>query len=406
MLPRCAAVIQQFLVGRNLRPGIDLFDHIGTERRRLQDLAQDLQAFDIGGAIGLGREIVDPYFRRRRGVGAPDAKRAAALGAQLTDRRRESGKRMQLFAHLVGRERQKVDLDIRRRQPRIGLEERPRRARGDRQRPLAERRISQAGHNLAERTVDDVVERDGFRAAHHHPDLHVILQIVADPGRIEHDIDAVLAQQFRRADAGELQQLRRVIRAARNQDFLARPRGSQRPGLAVFDRHRATSIEQDALRQRGSLDLQVVSALGGAKIRYRRARSSAVPRRGLEKPAPSCVAPLKSGFFGNAGFGGRCDEGRGERIGVAQIGNRQRAADAVEIVGAALLVLGLLEIRQHVVKTPAQVAVLAPAIVILVLAANVKQAVDRTRSAQHLAARLKHRCARPGPARARSGTSS
>jgi len=49
--------------------------------------------------------------------------------------------------------------------------------------------------------VDDVVERDLFRAAHHHSDLHVILQILPYPGCIEHDIDAVPAQQFRRADA-------------------------------------------------------------------------------------------------------------------------------------------------------------------------------------------------------------
>jgi hypothetical protein len=75
---------------------------------------------------------------------------------------------------------------------------------------------------------------------------------------------------------------------------------------------------------------------------------------------------------------------------VAQFGNRLRAADAVEIVGAAHLVFGLLEIRQHVIKTPAQIAVLAPAIVIFVLAAHIEQPVDRTRSAQNLAAGLKH----------------
>ena len=59
-------------------------------------------------------------------------------------------------------------------------------------------------------------------------------------------------------------------------------------------------------------------------------------------------------------------------------------------VGAALLVLGLLEIGQHVVKAPADIAALAPAVVVLVLAAHIEQAVDRARSAQHLAARLEH----------------
>src|SRR5258708_8732949 len=58
---------------------------------------------------------------------------------------------------------------------------------------------------------------------------------------------------------------------------------------------------------------------------------------------------------------------------------------------SARLVLGFLEIRQDVIKTPARVAKLAPAIVILVLATDIKQAVDRTRSAQHLAAGLEHR---------------
>ncbi len=119
-----------------------------------------------------------------------------------------AGKRMQLLAHLVGRERQEVNLDIRCRQTRIGLEERARGARRDRQRPLAEGRVSRAGHHPTQRMIDDIVERDGLRAPRHHPDLHVILQIVADAGRVEHDVDAVLLQKLRRADAGELQQLR------------------------------------------------------------------------------------------------------------------------------------------------------------------------------------------------------
>ena len=75
---------------------------------------------------------------------------------------------------------------------------------------LAERRILQAGHHAANRVVDDVVERDGLRAARHQPHLQMILQIVADALRIEHHLDAVALQQIRRPDAGELQQLRRI----------------------------------------------------------------------------------------------------------------------------------------------------------------------------------------------------
>jgi hypothetical protein len=43
------------------------------------------------------------------------------------------------------------------------------------------------------------------------------------------------------------------------------------------------SSEHDALRQRRSLDTQIMAALGGTKIGDRRTRSPAVPRRGLEK---------------------------------------------------------------------------------------------------------------------------
>jgi hypothetical protein len=42
--------------------------------------------------------------------------------------------------------------------------------------------------------IDDVVERDAFGAAYHHPNLQVILQVVPDAGGIEHDLDAMLSQ--------------------------------------------------------------------------------------------------------------------------------------------------------------------------------------------------------------------
>ena len=98
--------------------------------------------------------------------------------------------------------------------------------------------------------IDDVVQRDALGAARHHPHLHVVLQIVADAGRIEHDIDAVVLEQVRRSDAGELQQLRRVVGAAGDQDLLARLGRAQAAFLPVFDRLGAASLEQDALRQR------------------------------------------------------------------------------------------------------------------------------------------------------------
>src|ERR1700737_5498033 len=118
------AEIQQLRIGRNLCAGIDLFDRKRSERRRLQNPAQDLQAFDVGGAIDFAGEIVDAYFRRLCRVGTPDAKRTAALGAKLADRSREAGKRMQLFSHLVGREWREGGLGIRGGEGGVGFEKR------------------------------------------------------------------------------------------------------------------------------------------------------------------------------------------------------------------------------------------------------------------------------------------
>ena len=284
-----------------------------------------------------------------------------------------------------------MNLDIGRRQPRIGLEERARGAGRDRQRPLAQRRILQAGHDAANRVVDDVVERDRLRAARHQPHLQMILQIVADAGRVEHDVDAVALQEIRRSDAGELQQLRRIIRAARDQDFPARPRGAQRALPACIRRPaRAgprTGCAAPAPRFR------YADCCGSSPGEDRRSAELArrpLPRRGLEEAGAFLRRAVEIGVGGNAGLGGRHHEGFRQRIGVAPVRDRQRPAGAVIFVGAALLVFGLLEIGQHVVITPAGIAALAPAVVILMLAAHIEQAVDRARSAEHLAARLEH----------------
>src|SRR5947207_2722167 len=48
------------------------------------------------------------------------------------------------------------------------------------------------------------------------------------------------------------------------------------------------------------------------------------------------------------------------------------------------------EIGQHVVIAPAGIAALAPAIVVLVLAPHIEQAVDRARTAEHFSTRLEY----------------
>ena len=59
----------------------------------------------------------------------------------------------------------------------------------------------------------------------------------------------------------------------------------------------------------------------------------------------------------------------------------------MEFVGAAFVVLRLAEIGEDVVETPAGIAKLSPVIEVLRLSADVDQSVDRTGTADNLAAR-------------------
>src|SRR5205085_11914057 len=107
-----------------------------------------------------------------------------------------------------------VNLNIRARQSRTGREERARCARRDGERASSKRRVAHASHYPAQGMIDGVIQRDGLRATRDDADLHMILQVVADTGRVEHHVDAVLPEEIGGADAGELQELRRIVSAA------------------------------------------------------------------------------------------------------------------------------------------------------------------------------------------------
>jgi hypothetical protein len=90
---------------------------------------------------------------------------------------------------------------------------------------------------------------------------------------------------------------------------------------------------------------------------------------------------------GDAGFLRGLDKVIGDRAVEPQVGHLLRSADAMVGIGAALLVLRLHEIGQHLGIAPAGVPRRRPLVVILALAADVEQAVERAGAAEHLAAR-------------------
>src|SRR5262249_58657169 len=69
-------------------------------------------------------------------------------------------------------------------------------------------------------------------------------------------------------------------------------------------------------------------------------------------------------------------------------GAGERPAHTAQRLVAASLVLGATKIGQHILKTPAGIAELAPMIEILRLTADVQETIDRARPTQHFPARL------------------
>ena len=132
---------------------------------------------------------------------------------------------------------------------------------------------------------------------------------------------------------------------------------------------------------------QVLTTARLAEIGPRRAPAPPVGGRRLVVADTLLAGAVKIGVGRDAGLDRGGDHRVAERR-AHRVRHVQRPADAVEIVGAALLVLGLLEERQHRIPVPALTSALTPVVVIGRRAAHIDHAVDRAGAAQHLAARL------------------
>ena len=123
--------------------------------------------------------------------------------------------------------------------------------------PTAKKQPLQTEFHLAEPGVQLVVGGDRFGAFVNQSDLQVILQIFADTGQMMPYRDAVRLQQRCGADAGELQQLRRLNRACRQQHFSFAMRGFLRAALRVVHTHHLLPFENQTSRMGTGFDAQV-----------------------------------------------------------------------------------------------------------------------------------------------------
>ena len=160
--------------------------------------------------------------------------------------------------------------------------------------------------------------------------------------------------------------------------------------LRVAHADRAAAFEHQARGQRLGRDAQVAPALRRLEVGLGRAAAPALVRGELVV-AGACllgaVEVVGALHAQRADLLRAFDEGLDQLVLRADVRDLERAVRAVEGVRAALVAFGPDEVGQHVVVAPARVAERGPVVVVLALAADVDQAVDRAGAAQRLAAR-------------------
>ena len=211
--------------------------------------------------------------------------------------------------------------------------------------------------------------------------------------------DAVLLQQRARADARELQDLRRADRAGR-EDHLAR-RARRCAGCPCWRTRRPSTrlpVEHEPRRPCacGQDRRGCGRCSAGRRKRLGRAPAHAAPLVDLEVAAALVVAAVEVVDLRDAGLGRRSR--KASRISQRRRGSSTRHSPPAPCSSSkrrARAPTGprALEVGQHVVPGPAGIAQLAPLVVVARLAAHVDHAVDRGAAAQHLAARIVERAA-------------
>jgi len=123
------------------------------------------------------------------------------------------------------------------------------------------------------------------------------------------------------------------------------------------------------------------------RTRFRGTPAPLVACGGLVVAATLLLSAVEVGVFRDARLYAGLKHGFRQFAFLCLVGDVQRATGAVECVGAASLVLGFLEVRQHGIPVPADAAALTPLVVVAVVATDIQHAVDRAGPAERLAAR-------------------
>src|ERR1700761_7426876 len=218
-------------------------------------------------------------------------------------------------------------------------------------------------------------------------EFQMILQVFANAGPIRDDLDPKRAQLRRRPHTRKLQELRRINRAATENDLAPRAHLPLTSATPVVDTDRAAPLEGDLSREGMNGDLKVRAFHRRPEIGVGGRPSHAVPHRHAERA--KSLLPLAVEVIAHrvAGLPAGLDEGVIERIAFAPMRICQGSRASTVGVSSALETLGATEVGEHVSIAPPFRALLFPALEIERMPAHIDHAIDRRRAAQNLASR-------------------
>ena len=241
-----ASQARQVGICLELDAGLELLRRIARQRRLRHDLARDPQRVGRHLAVGVGAQVVGRDQRRLVKARALDLHRAAAGRIQVADAGSEGVEAVQRLAKGVQAQRLHVVLDVGPGLGRVAAGEGAQLRGRHAHRAGALERVLQPDHRFAPERVGLHIEGLDAADLEHGADLQVVLQVGTHARCIVPHRNAVLLQQGARADARQLQQLRRA-NAAGAQDHLGARRGRDH---LVATMHRDPAAAQPAVGQR------------------------------------------------------------------------------------------------------------------------------------------------------------
>ena len=350
-------------------------------RRLLGDLQQPAYGLDGGLAILLGGEVAVQDVRLGARQQRAQEHLAAAGGAQQAGAEHVGVVHGQSEPLVDEHHRGRVDLEIRPLQAIAGSEEAAGLADVGGQRAAA---FVQQGDVLLGLRRHECLGVGQVPEA----DVRVVLQVLADR-QVDARHDAVRLELGADPDPRQHQDLRGVVGAGGEDDLAL---GVQLGELvAALDLHAdgAPAVEQDPRAQRFGDHREVLARLPqrGAQVGHGGAATHSVALGELVVADAVLLGAIEVVVARVPGLLGGLEEGVHERMPGAPIADGERTPDAVQLAGAALVVLGTQEVGQHRVPSPPLRAERFPLVVVGTVAAHVDHGVHRRGAAQHLAAR-------------------